>query len=97
MTISPGTRTLYAYFSSRVAARQAAEALQEQGFDLPQIDRTDRYAMDEFIGSSTLHPEGSGDVLGEVDFDHDFFFTLRTTDDKVTKAMEIITRHGGIV
>ncbi|MEW6065470.1 hypothetical protein P378_14770 [Desulforamulus profundi] len=97
MTLSPGERTLYAYFNSRVAARGAAEALQDAGFELPLVDRTDRHAAADFLGASTLYPEGEGGQLAEVDFEHGFFFTLKTTDDKVNKVIDIIRKHEGIV
>lgn len=97
MTISPGERTIYAYFNSHVAAKSAAEALQDEGFALPFVDRTDRHDMTMFLTESTLHPDGTGDALGEVDFNHAFFFTLKTTDDKVNKAIDIVRRHEGFV
>lgn len=101
MTLSPGERTLYAFFNDRVAARNAAQALQESGFDLPFVDRLDRHTSDDFLTSSTLYPDGysaqSGDQLGEVDFERGFFFSVKTTDDRVNKAIKIIRKHEGFV
>ncbi|ABO51423.1 hypothetical protein Dred_2919 [Desulforamulus reducens MI-1] len=97
MNISPGERTIYAFFNDRVAARSAAEALQEAGFELPFVDRLDRHTSADFLEASTLHPEGFGEQLGEVDFNQGFFFTLKTKDDLINKAIGIIQKHEGFV
>ena len=101
MTISPGVRTLYAFFNNRVSARIAAEALNTAGFELPFVDRLDRHAGTDFLTNSTLYPDGydahSGAQLGDVDFDRGFFFTLETTDDRVNKAIEIVRKHDGFI
>lgn len=101
MTISPGERTLYAFFNNRVAARRAAEALNTDGFELPFVDRLDRHEGTDFLTNSTLYPDGydthSGAQLGDVDFDRGFFFTLKTTDDRVNKAIEIVRKHEGYI
>ncbi|AQS60200.1 hypothetical protein [Desulforamulus ferrireducens] len=97
MTLSAGERTIYAFFTSLVAARNAAAALEKAGFDLPMVDRTDRYDAVEFLSNSTLHPEGTGEQLASIDFNRSFFLTLKTTDDYVNKAINIIQKHEGIV
>lgn len=97
MTLAAGERTLYAFFHSLVAARNAASALEKAGFALPMVDRTDRYDTVEFLANSTIHPEGTGEALASIDFNRAFFLTLKTTDDYVNKAINIIQKHEGIV
>ncbi|MFZ5647093.1 MAG: hypothetical protein ACOY30_05670 [Bacillota bacterium] len=43
MQLSPGERSILAYFPSGDAARQAADTLANAGFDRPQVDRVSRY------------------------------------------------------
>lgn len=97
MTLSPGERILYAFFDTLVAAKNAASALEKAGFDLPVVDRTDRHDAGQFLANSSIHPEGTGEALARIDFNHAFFLTFKTTDDYVNKAIKIIQKHEGIV
>lgn len=97
MAITPGERTLYAYFANLPRARQAAAALEDKGFTLPVVDRTTGWDMGTALSQSTMYPEGTGEMLAEVNFDRSYVLILPTTDDQVNKAIRIIREHGGIV
>lgn len=43
MQLSPGERSILAFFASSDEALQAAKALNKAGYDRPQIDRVSRY------------------------------------------------------
>lgn len=46
MKLSPGERSIFAYFPSPEAAQKAATALQHAGFDTLQIDRISRHGVE---------------------------------------------------
>ncbi|MFZ5651892.1 MAG: hypothetical protein ACOY4I_13705 [Bacillota bacterium] len=77
MQLSPGERSILAYFPSGDAAREAAGALESSGYDRPQVDRVSRYGTtaDSHVNNPinravtgigpTLYSDGTGGELSD--------------------------------
>lgn len=130
MQLEPGERSILAYFPSGETARQAAEALRNEGFNETRVDRVSRYGTtaDAHINNPinravtgtgpTLYSDGTGEELsdsGRVLLAADpsvsgignynygvaggkaFLLTIVTTEQKIGKAEDIVSRFGGTV